>query len=168
MVVRGARVFIGNSIARRDRLVLDCRIDLLEERDIRIPRQIQCRCRSWKSKPRLRLVDRELQLRLLVERGFNEAREEREEAPLSRTRAGPIVERNEPGRGIGELVVALVGEDDRARFDLCGRNTGDCGHVLQLEFLRGSARASGHAGGDEDSGTVASHGVNAQFSRRQK
>src|SRR5260370_36913453 len=59
---------------------------------------------------------------------------------------------------MGKLVVALVGEDDGALFDLCDRNAGDCGHVLQLEFLRGRARASGHPGGDEDSGTVESHG----------
>ena len=104
---------------------------------------------------------------MLVDGGLHEGREKREEALLNRACTCPLLEGNESGRGIGEPGVALVGEDNGARLDLCDWNAGDGRYILQPQILRVRVRVRDQ-GGDEKSGAAGSHGVNAHCSRRQK
>ena len=56
---------------------------------------------------------------------------ERQQLLLQRAGALPILEADEPGAGVGELVALVVAEDDRPRRDLGRRDGGHRGDLLQ-------------------------------------
>ena len=124
-------------------LYLNRRIDALEERQRRVAREVDRRCRLGDDKARLghidvkadaaRLahpIDARFDGRLLV------GRIEAEQLLLPRFGARPVGKADQPGAGIDQFILAMVAERDRLRLELSDSKRGRRGDLLDGEALR--------------------------------
>jgi len=68
------------------------------------------------------------------------ARKRRQELLLDRARLRPILETDQAGLGIDQLLAGTIDERDRPRLDLLDREPGRRGRLLDPELLRPDRR----------------------------
>ena len=135
--------FKRRHVGRLDRLVLDRRIDALDERQRGEGLEVDRRGRARQHEARLGDVHLQLVLHLflravddLVDHAFLEAREQVEELGFVRPAAAPLVEADERAL-VRRLVGAVIGEEDRLGLEPVDGGAGDRGDLDDLIILRG-------------------------------